>query len=119
MSEKNNSSCAGIQDEQPNHQPTSTETPVANTASEATSRGDILDPFRNLAKRWREESVRHKRIYDQCRKDRVEGGILVPAAAPSFQSHVWMRYVDYERRASELELRIGLTEKVFCNGNAD
>jgi hypothetical protein len=115
MCDKTETSCAGIQDGEPNDN----STPVAATASEGDSRSEgsssgtdcdrILDPFRNLAKRWRDSELQHKDIfYRVTHEERKQNR--------GFYQTTWTRYVDYGRRAAELELRIRLTEKVFGNG---
>lgn len=104
MCDKTQTSCAGIQDDSPDNELRV----VESTASEGDSRSDILDPFRNLAKRWREAEAEHKRIWDQADPvDRQNGSYRI----------IWSRYVDYGRRAAELELRIRVTERMFGNGS--
>lgn len=109
MSEDNKLSCAGIQDEL-----TLNELPaVPSTASEGASRSDgpdsavmdhlimmvaedPLSPFRQLAGIWRREEEKHRVLYyavdAETRKQ-----------SQSFYQATWTRYVDYGRRASELE----------------
>lgn len=67
-----------------------------------------LQPFRNLALRWKREAQRHWEMI----KDLERG-------TPFYRS-CFQRYVDYGRRAEELEIIIRMVEKpetesILCN----
>lgn len=73
---------------------------------------DPYEPFRLLAKRWRQASAEYKRLWDRKDDYQKDYSEEIKAANAPFYKSCYIRYVDYERRASDLEILIRAQERI-------